>query len=124
MTFKSGKAKYESINVVGVKQGDNLAPVLFLFVMQAAMKTLDSVWREHNITTPLFSWQQEVENKPNNSTLTSQNPNKRGSLFDFWRSFYADDGAYLYASRDDMIQGTSFLHVHFIMHTGTRASAT
>ena len=129
MTFKSGKTKYEFINVVGVKQGDNLAPVLFLFVMQAAMETLDNVWREHNITTPSFSWQPEVEDEPNAGTLTGQNPKRTGSLFDFWRSLYADDGAFIYASREDMIQGTSLLHAHFkrfgmLMHTGTRATAT
>ena len=115
--------------MVGVKQGDNLAPVLFLFVMQAAMETLDNVWREHNITTPSFSWQPEVEDEPNVGTLTGQNPKRTGSLFDFWRSLYADDGAFIYASREDMIQGTSLLHAHFkrfgmLMHTGTRATAT
>ena len=129
MTFKSGKTKYEFINVVGVKQGDNLAPVLFLFVMQAAMETLDNVWREHNITTPSFSWQPEVEDEPNAGTLTGQKPKRTGSLFDFWRSLYADDGAFIYASSKDMIQGISLLHAHFkrfgmLMHTGTRATAT
>mmetsp|Transcript_7460 Transcript_7460/g.10982 ORF Transcript_7460/g.10982 Transcript_7460/m.10982 type:complete len:95 (-) Transcript_7460:118-402(-) len=63
MTFKSGKAKYEFINVVGVKQGGNSAPVLFLFVMQTAMETLDIAWREHNIITPSFSWQPKYENE-------------------------------------------------------------
>ena len=77
MTFKSGKANYKFVNVLGVKQGDNLAPVLFLFVMQAAMETLQSVWRDHNVSTPSFTWQPEDDNATNNSTLTNQNPNRR-----------------------------------------------
>ena len=129
MTFKSGKTKYKFINLVGVKQGDNLAPVLFLFVMQAAMETLDNVWRDHNIITPSFSWQPEAEDEPNVGTLVRQNPKSSGSLFDFWRSLYADDGAFVYTSREDMIRGTSLLHAHFkrfgmLMHTGTHATAT
>jgi len=121
MTFKYGKTKYELINV-GVKQGGNLAPVLFLFVMQAAMETLHSVWRDHNISTPSFTWQPEDDTGTDNSTLTSQNPNRPGTPFDFWRSLYADDGAFIYASWDEMIQGTSLLHTHFkrfrmLMHT-------
>ena len=93
------------------------------------ISNIDNVWREHNITTPSFSWQPEVEDEPNAGTLTGQNPKRTGSLFDFWRSLYADDGAFIYASREDMIQGTSLLHAHFkrfgmLMHTGTRATAT
>ena len=57
MTFKSGKANYEFINVASIKQGDNLVPVLFLFVMQAAMETLDIAWCDHNIITQSFSLQ-------------------------------------------------------------------
>ena len=51
------------------------------------------------------------------------------ALFDFWRSLYADDGALVYTSREDMIRGTSLLHAHFkrfgmLMHTEPRATAT
>ena len=129
MTFKSQKTKYKFINLVGVKQGDNLAPVLFLFVMQAAMETLDNAWRDYNIITPSFSWQPETEDEPTTGTLVGQNPKRSGSLFDFWRSLYADDGAFVFTSREDMIRGTSLLHAHFkrfsmLMHTGTHATAT
>eukprot|EP00816_Leptocylindrus_hargravesii_P009688 CAMPEP_0196803790 /NCGR_PEP_ID=MMETSP1362-20130617/3272_1 /TAXON_ID=163516 /ORGANISM="Leptocylindrus danicus, Strain CCMP1856" /LENGTH=103 /DNA_ID=CAMNT_0042175621 /DNA_START=49 /DNA_END=360 /DNA_ORIENTATION=- len=103
MTFKSGKTKNDFINVVKVKQGDNLAPILFLFVMQAAMETLHFVWRDHNISTPSFTWQLEDDTAIDNSTLTSQNPNRPGTPFDFWCSLYVDDSAFIYASQDEMI---------------------
>ena len=44
--------KKESVEIpqtVGVCQGDNMAPVLFLFPMTAFVKTLETVWREQNI---------------------------------------------------------------------------
>ena len=113
MTFKSNKNNYKFVNGLGVKQGDNLAPVLFLFVMQAAMEALQFVWQDHNISTPSFTWQPEDDNAINNSTLT----NRQGTTFGFWRSLYAGDGAFIYASRDEMIQGTSLLHAH-IKHFG------
>ena len=40
---------------------------------------------------------------------------------------YADNGAFMFSSRDDMINGMSLLHLHFqrfglLMHVGTRAT--
>ena len=39
-------------SISGVKQGDNLAPVLFLFVVQAAIETMHSNWSTMSIQTP------------------------------------------------------------------------
>ena len=38
--FTRGKNKHAFPSLVSVKQGDNIAPIMFLFVMQAAMETL------------------------------------------------------------------------------------
>ncbi len=38
---------------VGVRQGDNMAPVLFLFLMMAFEETLKTVWRQQEI--PILS---------------------------------------------------------------------
>jgi hypothetical protein len=42
--FAVGKVEAEISSTVGVKQGDTLAPILFLFVIQAAMETLEPVF--------------------------------------------------------------------------------
>jgi hypothetical protein len=42
--FAVGKAEAEISSTVGVKQGDTLTPILFLFVIQAAMETLEPVF--------------------------------------------------------------------------------
>ena len=126
--YKVGKKKFGIISTVGVKQGNNLAPILFLFVMQAAMDTLEVVWKENKIETPEFMWAPDDEDGTANGTVTGQKTNIRGSLFNFWRSLYADDGAFIFCNRDDMVKGMSLLHIHFkrfglLMHVGTRAKA-
>ena len=52
--FTWGKNKHDFPSLVGVKQGNDLAPILFFFIMQTVMETLEAVWSEHNIT-PLAS---------------------------------------------------------------------
>jgi hypothetical protein len=37
--------------ISGVKQGDNLTPVLFLFVVQATIETMHTNWSTMNIAT-------------------------------------------------------------------------
>ena len=39
---------------IGVRQGDPMSPVLFLFLMTAFAETLDSVWDEANIPRAEF----------------------------------------------------------------------
>ena len=49
IVLKSGKIKIETLQSVGVKQGDNMAPVLFLFIMAAMMQLLDDIWERENM---------------------------------------------------------------------------
>ena len=130
MKFKLSKQIHEFLNLVGAKQGNNLAPVLFLFVMQAALESLEKVWSEHNIVLPSFTWLPNNEDGTSNGTLTGQRSNKHGEFFIFFlHSLYADDGAFIFASREDMITGTSLLHTYLqrfgmLMHAGSRATET
>ena len=72
MKFKSGKQIHEFLNLVGIKQGDNLALVFFLFVMQAALQSLKRVCGEYNIILPSFNWLPDNEDGTSNGTLTGQ----------------------------------------------------
>jgi hypothetical protein len=45
VTFRTGKEKREIPYDIGVKQGDNMAPVLFTSLMNAFAKTLSKKWK-------------------------------------------------------------------------------
>ncbi len=49
VVLKFEKKNQEIMQSVGVCQGNNMAPVLFLFLMSAAAKTLEVKWREAGI---------------------------------------------------------------------------
>ena len=129
MKFKSSKLVHEFLNLVGVKQGDNLTPVFFLFVMQAALESLERARVEHNIILPLFIWLPENKDGTSNGTLTDKRSNTPGKFFKIFRELYAYDGTFMFASREDMITGANLLHTylqHFgmLMHERLRANET
>ena len=80
--------------------------------MQAVLESLEIVWAKHNIVLPSFTWLRDNEDDTSNSTLPSQRSNKPSEFFKNFRSLYTDDGAFMLASREDMITGTSLLHTH------------
>jgi hypothetical protein len=54
---KKGSVK----NTVGVKQGDTMAAVLFILVMQAMAETLTPLWTQAEIKTPQYRFHRETE---------------------------------------------------------------
>ena len=75
--------------------------------MQAALESLERVWAEHNIVLPSFAWLPDNKDGTSNGTLTGQRSNMPGKFFEFPPSLYADDVAFTFASREDMIKGIS-----------------
>ena len=125
--FKSGTQIHEFLNLVGVKQGDNLAPVIFLFVIQAALESLERVWAKRNIVLPSFTWLPNNEDGTSNGIFAGQRSNKPGEFFEFFCLLYTVDGAFMFASREGMITGISLLHTHLqcfgmLMHVGSLAT--
>ena len=53
--IKVGKEKTLIDYSTGVKQGDNLAPILFIIVMQFLAELLGKKWKENNIYMPSFN---------------------------------------------------------------------
>ena len=113
MSFSHGGVQADIGISIGVRQGSCEGPVLFLFMMLAAMETLE--W-DPTMTKPVFACTTK-------SGLTGHRPAKRAIHFDFWHSLFADDCALLFATRWDLIRGTNIINDHLkkfglLMHVG------
>jgi hypothetical protein len=113
---KVGEVESELESSIGVRQGSCEGPVLFLFIMQAAMETMK--WP---VPKP------EFRTRANGVTMGEKSERKRGATaFDFWLSLFADDCAIFFNSRADLITGSSYLYNHLrkfglLMHIGNGA---
>ena len=98
---------------IGVRQGSCEGPVLFLFIMQAAMETM--IWP---VSKP------EFRTRTDGVTMSERSVRKRGATsFNLWLSLFADDCVLFFNSRDDLVNGTSYLFNHLskfglLMHVG------
>ena len=72
--LKVGDSDIQFDSTIGVKQGDNLAPILFLVVMQAVMETLEPIWPAEKL---------EFRTKEN-GCCQGQNWTTKGRIFKFW----------------------------------------
>ena len=54
--FKNGKATIEFESTVDMEQGDNLAPILFLFMIEASMEIIEMEFKNGQISVPKFIW--------------------------------------------------------------------
>ena len=93
---KKGSVK----NTMGVKQGNAMAAVLFILVMQAMAETLTPLWELANIATPEFRFHKET--KSLYGKMKGQNYKTRGTKFDLFLSLYVDDGSFIFDSRANL----------------------
>ena len=112
--FKVGAKDIEIPSTVGVKQGDNLAPILFLFAIQACFESMNHASLEGCDFMTAFS-----------DKLPSHEARRQTGArsFNFVNSLYADDAACLFTSRPQMIDGTTYIKAHMArfsltMHCG------
>ncbi|KAL7426046.1 hypothetical protein ACHAXH_000620, partial [Discostella pseudostelligera] len=126
VTLKIGKETADIPQSVGVRQGDNLSPVIFLLIMTAFSETLDANWTDANIPKPKF----HRGNMSNTALLGAKLTHAikkaaRNSIaFDVFHILYLDDGSFLFATRDDMIKGleiinNTFKQLGLEMHVGS-----
>ena len=118
---KIGEVDSEIDSSIGVRQGSCEGPVLFLFIMQAAMETME--WPA-GVERPQFSTRVD-------GVTTGEDPNrKRGATtFELWASMFADDCALFFSTRRDFELGTQRVYDHLKrfglqMHVGRGAEAS
>ena len=117
--IKIGKEERTIPYSVGVKQGDNMAPVLFLFLMQALSETLEKEWKKNNITIPEF----KHFPKSGKGRLLGQDWKAKGKTFELFYLLYVDDGAFNFTDQNDMIKASKIIRdtmkrFGLIMHIG------
>eukprot|EP00978_Attheya_sp_CCMP212_P021093 scaffold61228_cov46-Attheya_sp.AAC.1 len=127
--FKAGEEMREIPYEIGVKQGDNMALVLFIYLMNAFAETLSEKWTFKKLE---YKWFPTSKNGNKRGRLTGQSPKAIGTKFDLFNFLYVDDGSMLFNNREDLVAGTTLLFSHFArfgleMHIGrndTKASKT
>jgi len=88
--IKSGLEDVETSCTTGVKQGDSLAPILFLLYFQMYIEVLDSRW---TAAKPSFLYKMD-------SVMNGRKANERGATqMEFFKSMYADESAFVNTSR-------------------------
>ena len=125
VTLKIGKESTDIDQTVGVRQGDNLSPVIFLFVMTAFSEILDNKWTtaglprveaEHTPLTHLSTGQLTGHIKP---------LQKRGTTTHITHTLFLDDSCFPFNTKEDAAIGTKLVKETFTslgleMHCGTK----
>jgi hypothetical protein len=119
-----GSEKAEIPQTVGVRQGDNLSPVIFLFLMSACAESMDVELEARGMEKPKcrkidltgVAEGQLIAHKPKEF--------QAGEEFDLFDFYYVDDGAFVFTSRDSLIEFAPVVDTHLAkfgleMHVGT-----
>ena len=100
--------------LIGIHQGNNLAPLLFVVVFMAAMQTLEHVHREQNaFQIPSFNHFLSNASGSNRGRLKGQ---KKVSVVPFstWISLYVDDTGLIIPLRADFVAATKLVRSHLL----------
>jgi hypothetical protein len=123
INLRVGENLEQFLSTSGVKQGDNLAPILFIFVIHAVSYSLDKKWE---FTTPDFRWYPDTQlgSKPRGQLRGTKHSNK-GTMFSFFKSYYVDDTAFILLSRGEVVAASKLIVSHFrrfglTIHTGSK----
>jgi hypothetical protein len=125
VVFKIKKEVREIPQEVGVRQGDNMAPVLFLFLMTAFTETLELGWKceKIKVVTTMIAADDEIQKGQLCSHTSKIFRSKILSAYEIFQCLSVDDGAFPFDTRESLSQGMTLVHRHFVrfgleMHIG------
>jgi hypothetical protein len=116
-----GSEKQEIPQSVGVRQGDPLSPVLFLFIISAVSEVLQTEF------APCVAYRKVEDGETTTEgQLISHAPKtlSRGEVFSIIDLYFVDDGAFPFPTRDAIVRGAPIVdetlkRVDLLMHVGT-----
>ena len=120
VNIKLGKESTSVPYTVGVQQGDNMAPTLFLFTMLAFSDLIDKHWTDTWNLKPLqFNFFDRLKGR-----LLAQNVARKGKMFSIPYLLYVDDGVFVFEDLEEISKGSQHIYDTFkrlglIMHVGT-----
>jgi hypothetical protein len=127
ITLKIGKESTDIDQTVGVRQGDNLSPVVFLFVMTAFSEILDKKWQAAGL--PRIETKHTPLDQLSTGQLTGHiKPSKKeGANTHITQALFLNDSGFPFNSREDAIVGTKLIRSTFTslgleMHCGDNTS--
>jgi hypothetical protein len=107
-----GKEKRSIPYTIGVQQGDNMAPVLFVFLMQAFAETLEKKWKgEWGINSLQYRYLKQVN--AIRGRLRAQSTTTAGTVFELIYLLYVDDGVFMFETEQEMVKGADLIAEHF-----------
>jgi hypothetical protein len=113
--LKIEKGVVEIPQTVGVQQGNNMAPVLFLFLMTAFAETLKIVWKQQGIL--ILKVMTTADDKLSKGRICSHTPamflSKSLNVYEILQCLYVDDIGIPFGTRKDHQQGMELLFLHF-----------
>jgi hypothetical protein len=114
VVLKINKEIQEILQSVGVRQGNNMAPVLFLFLMSAAAETLEPVWRQASIS--ILTVAHIPDNQLDTGCVWGHTPHmytsRKLTAYEIYQLIYVNDGAFPFPTRAALIKGLTLMHSH------------
>jgi hypothetical protein len=115
VVLKIEKEVWEILQSIGVCQDDNMAQVLFLFLMSAATETLEVKWREAGIAVLKVAHTRDDELESGcvrGHTPFMYNSTKL-TAFEIFQLLYVDDGASPFPDCHALIAGINLVYSQF-----------
>ncbi len=125
VVLKIKKEVREIPQEVGVGQGDNMALVLFPFLIAAFAETLELKWKRAKIevVTAMIAADDEIGKGQLCSNTPKMFHSKILSAYEIFQCIYVDDGAFPFDTRESLSRGMTlvyrnFTHFGLEMHIG------
>ncbi len=116
MVLRVKKEVKEIPQEVGVWQGDNTAPVLFLFLMTAFAETLELKWKREKIEA--VTVMTAADDQIWEGRLCSHTPkmfcSKNLSAYKVFQCLYVDNVALPFYTRESLSRGMNLVYKHFV----------